>query len=341
MSEKKKTAPIEPPFNESQTSKTDVSSCTHYTPNLQSVQDELAKKFVSKKNWSEVLSQTYSLLSLDKRAYRVGQCGSILEFKVYFDGETPHKLNKANFCRDRLCPMCNWRRSLKIMGQVSQIMNAPQMAEFEYLFLTLTVKNCSAADLQNSVQKLFDGWRYLYNKNSVFKKAIQGTFRSFEITRNGKDGTYHPHLHCILAVLPSYFKSRYYISQAEWSALWQKACGLEYNPIVHIQKVKDNGKGLSGVVAEVAKYAVKGSDMLDKDDIEKNISVVSDFLKSLTGRHLCSFTGVFQEVRRQLKLDDAENGDLVHTSDEDLREDVAYAIVRFGWKMGSYVQVFD
>ena len=37
-------------------------------------------------------------------------------------------------------------------------------------------------------------------------------------------------------------------------------------------------------------------------------------------------------------LDDVEDGDLVHTDDDTVREDVAYLIVRCHWKAGVYHQ---
>ena len=92
-----------------------------YTAFLQSVQDEVAGRFAPKKALGMELSRIYELLSLYRRADRVSQCGSYLDFGVLPDGTK--KLVKANFCRDRLCPMCNWRRSLKLYSQVSQVMD--------------------------------------------------------------------------------------------------------------------------------------------------------------------------------------------------------------------------
>ena len=281
----------------------------YYSTSLNNLQLEIEKNFLGKKAQTETLAAIYSNLNLDSRSQRVLDCGTFLEFKVSQDKA---KLQHANFCKDRLCPMCNWRRSLKIFAQVSKVMNC--MNDYDFLFLTLTVKNCVAADLPKTVQALYDGWRYLYNKNKEFKTVISGTFRSLEVTRNKKDGTFHPHLHCILAVKPSYFKKGY-ISQKRWSELWAHACDLDYNPIVHIQKVKDSGKGISGAVAEVSKYSVKGSDFLYPEDIDNSCKFVQAFLNSLSGRRLCGWTGIFSRIRKQLQLDDIENGDLVHTDD--------------------------
>lgn len=298
------------------------------------LQDEVATKFQPKKEASLLLSEVYRQLDLISRVFRVADCGSYLEYHVT---EQKKKLHTANFCKDRLCPMCNWRRSLKIFGQVSQVMNELEKQGYQFLFLTLTVKNCSAADLPDTVQMLFDGWRRLYHKKGVFRKSVAGSFRSLEVTRNSRTSFFHPHLHVILAVRPDYFSGRNYISQAEWGRLWRSCCDLDYNPIIDIRKVKPGSEGLVGAVAEVSKYAVKATDFL-KGSMDDMTDYVSAFLSALTGRRLCSFTGCFNEVRKQLALDDVESGDLVHVEADELRVDLAYMVVRYCWRSGVYVR---
>lgn len=332
MSDRNKIGLTELPLNEAKGICADE-ICGNYTVALRSLQEEISLKFSPKRDQSIVLGSVYSLMELDRRSDRVFSCGTYLEFKVT---EERSKLQHSNFCKDRLCPMCNWRRSLKIFSQVSRIMD--NLDGYEFLFLTLTVKNCSAEDLPITVQALFDGWRYLYNKNKEFRSVIFGTFRSLEVTRNKIDGSFHPHLHCILAVKPSYFKKGY-ITQKRWSELWQSACGLDYNPIVHVQKVKDTGKGIAGAVAEATKYSVKGTDFLSADDLDQSASFVQAFLSALSYRRLCGWTGVFASVRRQLNLDDAESGDLVNVDGDLIREDVACMIVRYSWRAGAYSRI--
>lgn len=302
-----------------------------YSSSLQNLQGEISCKFSGKKMQSEKLAAVYAYMDLMERMKRVYDCGSYLEFRVTSEKS---KLQRANFCKDRLCPMCNWRRSLKIFSQVSSIMD--ELGDsYEYLFLTLTVKNCSADKLSDTVQALYDGWRYLYNKNKEFKTVIFGTFRTLEVTRNKDNGTFHPHLHCILAVKKSYFQKGY-ISQKRWSELWRAACKLEYDPVVFIEKVRNTGTGISGAVCEVAKYSVKGSDFLTLD-FERSAEYVSAFLSSLASRRLCGFTGVFTKARQKLHLDDVEDGDLTHVETDSIREDLACMIVKYSWKSGAYI----
>lgn len=45
------------------------------------------------------------------REERSRMCATVLQFKK--DTERKRKLHQAYFCQLRLCPVCNWRRSLK------------------------------------------------------------------------------------------------------------------------------------------------------------------------------------------------------------------------------------
>lgn len=309
-----------------------VSSITSdCTMGLESLQDEVENKFQPKKLASLQLSQVYAELGLYQRSARVAECGSWLEYYVEPDKAVLHK---ANFCKDRLCPMCNWRRSLKIFGQVSRVMDVLEKQNYSFLFLTLTVKNCHAFELPDTVQALFDGWRNLY-RDKVFKKAVAGSFRSLEVTLNQRTGLYHPHFHVVLAVTESYWH-RGYISQAAWADLWRSCCKLDYVPVVDIRKIKSDSRGLSGAVAEVAKYAVKSADYL-RGDFLAQMGFVETFLRALSARRLAGFTGCFASVRKQLCLDDVEDGDLVVVDGEQLRDDVACAVVRYSWRSGFYV----
>lgn len=306
---------------------------------IQGVECEITHKFDSRKKASLLLSDVYAGLGLTSRALRVSACGSFLAFAVSSDS---HQLIVANFCKDRLCPMCNWRRSLKIFGQVSQVMNELQKNDdLDFLFLTLTVKNCSVDSLSSTIDTVFKGWRRFNDTwlRRYKKGSVLGSFRSFEVTYNSNTGEYHPHLHVILAVPKEYFiNPRLYITQVEWTEMWADSCDLHYTPIVHIEKIKPDKNGsLAGAVAEVAKYAVKEADLLagDFSSVSDRVSV---FLAGLTRRRLCDFTGCFRLVRQQLRLDDIETGDLVFV-DDSLRSDVVQAIVRYSWRCGVYVRL--
>ena len=291
------------------------------------------------------LAASYERINESAKAARMRECGTLLEFKVFDDNAM--QLHRANFCKIRLCPMCAWRRSLKIFGQVSQIMDEAQKdSNHEFIFLTLTIKNVLGNKLSAALDALLEGYRKLLRKlsrNKKYKKYILGEFRVLEITHNLDSNseffnTFHPHLHCILMVNKGYF-SNCYISQDEWRQIWQDCINSDYLPLVNVQKIEN----INGAVREVAKYTLKDSDLLypyDNDLQDSTVRVLDD---ALFNRRLVSFSGEFYRIRKRLKLDDCIDGDLVQTDINNLRDDIAYAIVRYRWHAGynNYVRLND
>ena len=85
---------------------------------MQTIEEELEDKFHDRIMQNGRLSESYKRLGYEKKAQAVIECGTELEWFKPYDSTVPHKLYRANFCKDRLCPMCNWRRTKKIFGQV-------------------------------------------------------------------------------------------------------------------------------------------------------------------------------------------------------------------------------
>lgn len=237
--------------------------------------------------------------------------------------------------------MCAWRRSLKIFGQVSKVMDhVEENYNYRYIFLTLTVKNCYSKDLKDTLGLMTSAFNKM-NQRKAFKKAIKGYFRSLEITYNKEDDTYHPHFHLILAVNKNYFTDdKTYLSQSEWTKLWKESLQVDYTPVVDVRRVKSKDKNFSKVIAETAKYTVKSEDLLIKEENGKinealTDEVVATLDKALHRKRLVSFGFLFKEIHRQLKLDDAENGDLKKTdNEEELRNDLTDVILRYQWNIG-------
>lgn len=323
-------------------------SSINYSPNFEILQDTKNGK---DNNWKERKESTLDLAASYKRIgsnkyYRVLDCSTFLEFRLTTVNDL--KLTNANFCKVRLCPMCSWRRSLKIFGQVSKVMDyVEENYNYRYIFLTLTVKNCYGEDLRDTLDlmtKAFNGM----TRRKAFKQAIKGYFRSLEITYNNKENTYHPHFHMILAVDNSYFtQSRIYLSQENWTSLWQSCLKVDYTPIVDVRRIKaDDNQGFGKAVAETAKYTVKADDFLIRDEkgnIQENLTdeVVETLDYALHRKRLTSFGFIFKEIHKELNLDDSEDGDLTNTDNEDLREDLTNIILRYQWNIGikNYVLV--
>lgn len=231
---------------------------------------------------SVLLADAYKRLGNVSKAARVRDCASVLVFYVCPEGHEK-RLGSANFCYVRLCPMCSWRRSIVVAYQVQLVAHvAVKRQLLRWLFLTLTVRNCTGDKLRETIDHMMKSWNRFAGRKAV-RRAVVGWFRSLEITRNPLDGTYHPHFHVLLAVPPGYFKGKDYIKQAEWVTMWQTALQVDYSPVVDIRTVKDKRnverereilaeKGIeweevkgelpASAVAEIAKYSVKVEDYI-------------------------------------------------------------------------------
>lgn len=298
-----------------------------------------------KKLVTQLLADSYFRLNKENKALRVQECATYLEFRRFLeDGSL--KLQHANFCKVRLCPMCAWRRSLKIFAQVSQVMDlVVNEDKTAFLFLTLTCRNVEGKDLSLQIDELFKAYELLVKRKAV-KDISMGWFRALEVTHNLHTNTYHPHFHVVMGVDQKYFVNPdVYLSHEKWVNLWKQSMRVDYIPVVDVRRVKSASKSLEKTVAEVAKYTVKEGDFLirDKDgqiQEEATDQTVQILDHALARRRLVAFGGPFRQIQRQLKLDDMEEGNLVLTDQEEIRSDLAYVIEKYSWHVGykSYIK---
>lgn len=275
-----------------------------------------------------------------KRAALMAKCGDYLAFGQHVDtetGEVTRRLDAANFCRDRLCPMCQWRKSLVTFSQLSAIMDRidAERPGLVPVFLTLTMRNVASDGLADGVTHILKAWGTLTAKrtNPQFNAIMAGWFRALEITYNAKDRTWHPHIHAVLLMPPEYFTDpALYRDHAAWVAEWRKALRADYDPVVDIRTIKNDR---AKAVAEVSKYAVKPGEWISDDECvtDANVELLATVLR---GRRLVAFGGLMMQARKALKQVDAEKADLVNTdSAEDvMRADVRVALERYEWQAG-------
>ena len=267
-----------------------------------------------------------------KKAYNVKQCGNVLEFKASDDGYL--KLYKTWFCKSKLCPVCNWRRAMKNSYQAQKVIEevVKEKPKSRWLFLTLSTKNSiSGEHLDQSLKEMSKAFNKLKMYAKV-KKNLVGFMRSTEVTVNKKDGSYNQHMHVLLCVENSYFKNKEnYITQVEWVKLWQKALQVDYKPVANIKAIKPNKKGdkdIQAAIKETSKYSVKSSDYLTGNH-EKDAEIVQDLEQGLHRKRMLSYGGLLKQKHKILNLDDAEDGDLIKTSDDEMttaEEEKAHSI---------------
>lgn len=284
-----------------------------------------------KKEFAKFEINTFLNLSVNMK-----HCGTYLDFKLNENNE--QKLIASNFCRARLCPMCSWRRSKKVFGQVSKIIKEINKDNnFEYIFLTLTCKNVTGDKLGEQLSIFTKAFNQM-TKSARIKKMCKGYFRGIEVTYNEEEDTYHPHIHTIIAVNPSYFTSRDYIKQKEWGYIWQKYLKTDYTPRVDVRKFEDNSYK---AVAEVSKYTVKSKDMF-KYNLDGTINeeltdkIIFNLHMGLRAKRLVGMGGIFKEYHKKLNLEDLNKDDidLVNTDNQEEDDTLNDIIYRYNWYCG-------
>jgi len=276
------------------------------------------------------------------RTERMFDCGSTLQYAINNAGE--RRLFRANFCKDRMCPACQKRRSLVVFHQVKNVCTAiaKDFPTYKYTLLTLTVPNVSIEDLPSKISDMSKAWKRLTLRKE-FSKATKGWFRTLEVTYNSDRDDYHPHYH-ILVCVPSSFFTKGYIKQSRWLTLWQESMRDDSITQIDVRTIKPNPKkvgsdAISSAAAEVGKYATKPSDYIGKiptkDRYMAVTKVVRDLAEGLNRRKLIAFGGIMLDYSKLLKLQDVDSDsvDLVNTG-EDSDQIQAICTQIFRWNLG-------
>lgn len=290
-------------------------------------------KMSMKRGSALLLAAAWRRLGDIDRAVALEQCGTYLEVTTMADGS--EHITASNFCRQRLCPLCNWRRSARIFAATSQIMDYIDQTDHDhrYLFLTLTVRNCPGDQLAVTLDAMQQAWHRMCC-NKAWQRRVIGSMRTLEITRNPDDGTYHPHYHVILVVPANYARrsNGLYWAHEDWQRAWALAARLPYDPLVSIEAVKG---GRRRGVEEMAHYMAKDAEYLLPDDPNTTDQIVATLHGALSGRRLIAYSGIMLRAQRALRISDPESGPLT----EDVRGDIAQCVRRYRWHagLGSYV----
>jgi len=330
---------------------------------LQDLKNGKTRPWRPKKVRNLVLSDSYKRLGNDKKSSDIKACALTLVYDT--NEETLRKyLKNAYFCQKRLCPMCQWRKSIKTFYELSKVMDVTEQRNKDLVpvFLTLTVKNCKGDELPRLISDVLQGW-YQLTKHRKMNRIVKGWFRALEVTYDGdkviskrrynkrqeeydrkgiKAGdvnlnydTFHPHIHAILLVEKGYFTGKDYMHTTEWVQLWRTSAGLDYDPTCDIRKVRKN-KGKQKDVADVAKYTLKDMEYI-KDDKELTDKLVNILDGALHRRRLYAYGGVLKEVAKDLNVNtkNPDSGDLVHIDDDSIREDIATVVEVYKWNFGA------
>lgn len=256
----------------------------------------LEEQYTPKKRDNMHLAAAYRAAVIEngqKKAERLSQCSRWLEFAVH-EESGQHKLTKTSSCHVRLCPICQWRRSLNTYRNMARIYNDKDIRKYKHMFLTLTQKNVSGGQLSSELKTLSRNFTKFMRTKEINDIAV-GYMRSIEVTRNRNTGMYHPHIHAIITVPRTYGKKEY-IRKKRFAELWAQVNGLEYEPVVDVRMIKHlDGKTL----AEIAKYSVKPTDYLMPSEKE-TAKIIETLDSALDGKRFVSYGGKVKEKKKEL-----------------------------------------
>jgi plasmid rolling circle replication initiator protein Rep len=216
-------------------------------------------------------------------AAAIGNCASVLDLLIEQPPDEPlyAHLKSSIVCNRRLCPWCEWRRSLRWKRRIEMGLNllAEHNPSHRPVLLTLTVKNCEVAALGETIEHMHKAWNRMHQR-SFFPTDLwlRRTETTFPPRLQGKadpnpGGTSlggrmaHPHLHALLMVRPSYF-SHGYVKQLQWQQEWMDAARLDYSPVVDVRAITPaasrrwEGNVYKAAAQEVGKYVCKASDYI-------------------------------------------------------------------------------
>lgn len=284
-------------------------------------------KYTEKKQRNQVFQNFIERHIGENQMELVRECNTFLSFVADKTLEKK-KLYKANPCKNRFCPMCAWRKARKdALGLSLMMQYVKQVKQKEFIFLTLTTPNVRANDLEDEIKKYNKSFKKMFERKKV-KTLSKGYVRKLEITYNEQEDTYNPHFHVLIAVNKSYFKdTKVYVNQREWLELWRDVTGMPEITQVHVQKIRQNN---NKELYEMAKYSGKDSDYL------VNQRVFDAFYKSLKGKQVLVYSGLFKEARKKLK-----NGELDYLKEIDPTEYI-YQIF-YIWNKKEYLasEIYD
>ncbi|MBR6756772.1 MAG: protein rep [Peptococcaceae bacterium] len=261
----------------------------------QSILEKLAERIKYKERILPYLEEVYtsdtSMTIADRIEQKVENLKNCAK-EIMLHDETG-QITGAKFCKHRLCPVCNYRRSTMLWHKVKEVIKD---LDTDFLLITLTVRNCEGCRLKETIDHILQSFHRITSRRK-WRKCFHGFIRGLEITYNYEKNTFHPHIHILVSTSPEYFKEEYLDIQTlrEW---WVQSAKLDYYVQVDIRKVKDK----DNAIAEVVKYAVKIADILEQEQDEQRLQATKTLSQAIANRRLMSTGGNIKKLAKIKKI---------------------------------------
>lgn len=240
-------------------------------------------------------------------------------------------ITPSRTCKHRLCPTCQLRRSRRLAYNARAVVAALAQREgvppYRLALVTLTQRNVAPrpSALRYEIDHLQDALSRLRHVRTA-RRDILGSVRTVEVTYNPDADTWHPHVHLLIIGR----KDSPVLTTQWWRDAWAALRNLDYAPQVDCQIVTRDD-----AVFEVSKYISKLDTLVKRCPERLRAARMRELDDALSGRVLVVYTGLWREIRRELKSDDESDNTLPHHNPECLGQ-IEDALMR--WTGSEYVQ---
>jgi plasmid rolling circle replication initiator protein Rep len=237
-----------------------------------------------------------------KSSKRFFECGLWIE-SLANEEFSKMKVQQANFCKNRFCPICVFRNARKDAMKIDILMKYLKIeCSSDFIFVTFTAPNVKGENLKDEITRYNLAFKNLVKRDAVMAMN-KGYIRKLEVTYNKERNDYHPHFHVIFAVNSSYFISRDYIKQSNWLNLWRDVMNDSTITQVDVRRVKHEKDAF-----EIAAYAAKDSDYTISQE------VFDTFYDALKGRQILTYNGLFTEANKKYKAKELDHYKTIDTT---------------------------
>lgn len=204
-----------------------------------------------------------------QKALNIENCGTWLNFRQYFDENSTKVLHSANFCKSPLCPMCAWRKALKLTHQVGK---AIEESKSKYIYHVVMATENTKTLTKEQIKK-FKGYA-----SRFIKKYISNEYAiALEITYSSKKG-YHPHIHAIVGTDTFIKVSAEYIKHM--AVMWASFVGsTKPQNTFYVTGITDREKASRELTKYILKY--EGIDINKDKKALKDIAVATASMKKI------------------------------------------------------------
>ena len=249
-------------------------------------------KFTERKRKARAMSNRFkSIEGLENKGRKIGQCSQLIIKRAFSCGHNALIRNAGEAlafrCKERLCPICDHARSVKLSNKLGSALKSYVHAHGLHTYhLTLTFKNTEELPDYKKIRTMA---KRLFDSKSKARKAFwsrygfHGAIMNFETTVK-KTGFFHPHFHVLLVTE----KPIELIEFGEHEGEFQNSVNQELSDLWY--KITKDSFVLKGVsfqfdhMFEMVKYMTKGvSNIPDRQ--------LHDLVKWSEGKRFLSMIG--------------------------------------------------